>query len=204
MHGLILRAIQCFLRDIWGAAFWQAIMADLRLPSQGFEAMLTYAPDLGTAVLDRAAARLNRSRDSLLEDMGTYLVSHPRRDGVRRLLRFGGPGFVDFLHSLDHLPGRVRLAVPDLVLPALHVAVLGPDRFRLTVGVAGDALATPMAPLLVGLIRAMADDHGALVMIEAEGHDTTQPLSCQGAAIRIDVLDGHHALARDFRLATPA
>ena len=199
VHGLILRAIQCFLRDIWGAAFWQAVADDLRLPAQGFEAMLTYDPALGPAVLDRAAARLNRSRDSLLEDMGTYLVSHPRRDGVRRLLRFGGAGFADFLHSLDHLPGRVRLAVPDLALPSLRVQALAPDSFRLTVGTPGDGLAAsvlavPVTMVLVGLIRAMADDHGALVLIEAEG-DTS---------LRIDVLDGQHASARDFRLAAPA
>lgn len=194
MHGLILRAIQVFLRDIWGAAFWQTVATDLRLPAQGFEAMLTYDRALGAAVLDRAAARLNRSRDSLLEDMGTYLVSHPRRDGVRRLLRFGGPGFPDFVHSLTHLPGRVRLAVPDLHLPALQVSELGPDCFRVTVGV-GDDLTAPLASLLVGLIRAMADDYGALVLIEAEA---------DAAAIRIDLLDGYHAQARDFTLAVPA
>lgn len=194
MHGLILRAIQSFLRDIWGAAFWQAVAHDLRLPAQGFEAMLTYDPALGAALLDRAAARLNRSRDSLLEDMGTYLVSHPRRDGVRRLLRFGGAGFPDFVHSLTHLPGRVRLAVPDLHLPALQVTAMGLDCFRVTVG-EGDDLAAPFAAMLVGLIRAMADEYGALVLIEAE---------VGTPAIRIDLLDGFHAQARDFRLAAPA
>lgn len=196
MHGLILRAIQSFLRDIWGAAFWQAVASDLRLPAQGFEAMLTYDPALAMALLDRAATRLNRSRDSLLEDMGTYLVSHPRRDGVRRLLRFGGAGFPDFVHSLTHLPGRVRLAVPDLHLPALQVSAVTPECFRVTVaGGQGDMLSAPFAALLVGLIRAMADEHGALVLIEAEAGTT---------GIRIDLLDGHHALARDFRLAAPA
>lgn len=199
MHGLILRAIQSFLRDIWGAGFWQAIAAELRLPPQGFEAMLTYDPALGPALLDRAAARLNRSRDSLLEDMGTYLVSHPRREGVRRLLRFGGAGFPDFLHSLEHLPVRVLLAVPDLVLPPVQVTALTPDRFVLTVGGGAgltDGLAEPMAALLLGLLRAMADDYGALVLIEAAGSGAT--------VIRIDLLDGHHASARDFALAAPA
>lgn len=198
MHGLILRAIQSFLRDIWGAAFWQSVAQDLRLPAQGFEAMLTYDPALGALVLDNAAARLNRSRDSLLEDMGTYLVSHPRRDGVRRLLRFGGAGFADFVHSLTHLPGRVRLAVPDLVLPAVQVTPLGPECFQVTVGQGVD-LAPSLATMLVGLVRAMADDYGALVLIE------TEPGPLPGVrCIRIDLLDGHHALARDFRLAAPA
>ena len=203
MHGLILRAIQSFLRDIWGAGFWQALAADLRLPPQGFEAMLTYDPALGPALLDRAAARLNRSRDSLLEDMGTYLASHPRREGVRRLLRFGGAGFADFLHSLEHLPLRVRLAMPDLVLPPVQVTALSPERYILTVGQMDgrgqdDAvdLSEPLAAVMLGLLRAMADDYGALVLIEGEGPGQT--------VIRIDLLDGQHASARDFSLAAPA
>lgn len=197
MHGLILRAIQCFLRDIWGAGFWQAVARDLRLPAAGFEAMLIYDPALGAALVDAAAVRLNRSRDSLLDDLGNYLVSHPRREGVRRLMRFGGADFPDFLHSLDHLPGRVRLAVPDLCLPPLHVDELAPDRYRLTVG--PDPLAGPMATVLSGLVRAMADDYGALVLIEpgADRPDGARDLM-------IDLLDGRHAAARDFRLAMPA
>lgn len=193
MHGLILRAIQCFLRDIWGAAFWQAIARDLRLSPSGFEAMLTYDPALAPALIDAAAAKLHRSRDSLLEDMGNYLVSHPRREGVRRLLRFGGAGFDDFLHGLDHLPRRVRLAVPDLRLPRLSVVEDAPDRHLIRVG--PDIMMAEVAAVLRGLVRAMADDYGVLVLIEP-GEDA--------ASVRVDLLDGHHAEARDFQLAAPA
>ena len=51
MHGLVLRAIQCFLRDIWGAAFWGALAKDLRLPPAGFEAMLSYPPHLAQQIM---------------------------------------------------------------------------------------------------------------------------------------------------------
>jgi hypothetical protein len=197
MHGLILRAIQCFLRDIWGANLWLAVAQDLRLPPAGFEAMLTYDPALGPTLIDAAAARLNRSRDSLLEDLGNYLVSHPRREGVRRLLRFGGADFPEFLHSLDQLPGRVRLAVPDLRLPPLRVTELAPDRYRLSVG--PDPLAAPVAPVLAGLVRAMADDYGALVLIDTAGEGEGD-----APTLMVDLLDGRHAIARDFRLAVGA
>jgi len=197
MHGLILRAIQCFLRDIWGANLWLAVAQDLRLPPAGFEAMLTYDPALGPPLIDAAAVRLNRSRDSLLEDLGNYLVSHPRREGVRRLLRFGGADFPEFLHSLDQLPGRVRLAVPDLRLPPLRVTELAPDRYRLTVG--PDPLDAPVAPVLAGLVRAMADDYGALVLIDTAGEGEGD-----APTLMVDLLDGRHAVARDFRLAVGA
>ncbi len=76
----------------------------------------------------------------LLEDLGTYLVSHPNVQGLRRLLRFGGAGFIDFLHSLDELHDRARLAVPDLDLPQLELrdhgsADLLADRNASAVGV---------------------------------------------------------------------
>lgn len=191
MHGLILRAIQCFLRDIWGARFWAELAQDLRLPQAGFEAMLSYDPALADQVIASAAARLQRSRDSLLEDLGHYLVAHPRRDGVRRLLRFGGHTLTDFLLSLEDLPGRVRLAVPDLLLPDLRVIQPAPDGFVLTLQ--GNALfpGREVTMVLQGLLRAMADDYGALALIEtaAEG------------GLHITVLDGAHAAARGFALA---
>lgn len=195
MHGLILRAIQCFLRDIWGAAFWAALVQDLRLPTAGFEAMLTYDPHLAGQIIDAAALRLKRHRDGLLEDLGTYLVSHPRREPIRRLLRFGGAGFADFLHSVEDLPDRLRLAVPDLRLPVLALRQVDADRFTLTVGASLDGVSpADAAQVLLGLVRAIADDYGTLVLIEPTG----------GGTLAIDLLDGAHACARDFRLAAGA
>ena len=56
---------------------------------------------------------LGRPVAGMMEDLGTYLIMNPSFPAVRRLLRFSGVTFLDFLHSLDDLPDRVRLAVPD-------------------------------------------------------------------------------------------
>ena len=174
MHGLIYRAIQCFLRDSFGAAVWHDIAAETGVPADGFEPMLRYDDAIAGRMIDAAAARLDRSRDSLLEDLGTYLVSHPNREGLRRLLRFGGVTFLDFLHSIDDLPGRGRLAVPDLDLPQLELRDHGEGRFSLVCR----SQFTGFVPVMVGVLRAMADDYGALVLLEAappgraEGRDT--------------------------------
>ena len=72
--------------------------------------------------------------------MGTYLVSHPARAGIRRLLRFGGSDFRDFLHSLEDLPERGRLALPDLLLPPISVSDQGAGRYALGIGPGGAGL----------------------------------------------------------------
>jgi len=190
MHGLINRSLQSFLRDTYGAATWADVAREARLGVDGFEPMLTYDPALTEAVLAAAARLLNRPLDSLLEDLGTYLVSHPNTERVRRLLRFGGESFDDFIHSLEELPERARLALPDLNLPALDLVDCGAGRYRLSI----------MAPIrgaslvMMGLLRAMADDYGALVLME--------PLVNDGGAeaIQIQLLDQRHSTGRQFDL----
>lgn len=165
MHGLINRSIQCFLRDSFGAEVWDAVAREARLGFAGFESMMIYDPDLTDRVIAAAVKVLGRPRESILEDLGTYLVSHRNVEAVRRLLRFGGVTFGDFLNSLEDLPERARLAVPDLDLPDL----------MLSEGPGGSAILETrsrldgMGHVAVGLLRAMADDYGALVLLDHLG-----------------------------------
>lgn len=193
MHGLVNRAIQCFLRDTYGDGVWNTVAAAAEAPPEGFEAMLRYPPATTEALLDAAAAVLDRSRDSILEDLGTYLVSHPTNAALRRLLRFGGVTFADFLHSLEDLPGRARLAVPDLDVPAFELEDRG-DTLRLTCrgGSPGAGL------VLLGLLRALADDYGALALID---HDAGGE---GGDVVTIRLLDHSHGEGRRFALAPTA
>ena len=190
MNGLINRAIQCFLRDGWGGAAWADTARAAGAPVSGFEPLLDYDPGLTGRLLAAAAARLDRDPDCLLEDLGTYLVSHPSRAGVRRLWRFGGPDFREFLLSLEDLPARVRLALPDLVLPSMQVRQEGTVwHLRLGPGLPG------MVAVAIGLLRAMADDYGALVLLgaAAEAEDGS-------AEVTVRLLDEGFAMGRDFVL----
>jgi hypothetical protein len=85
-------------------------------------------------------------------------------EGVRRLLRFGGINFEEFLHSLDDLPDRARLAVSDLDLPGLEIDERADGCFELLCrsGVPG------FGYVLVGMLRVIADDYGALVLLDHE------------------------------------
>lgn len=190
MHGLFNRALQTFLRDTYGPEAWGAVAARAGIGPDGFEMMRVYDDAVTEAVLAAAAARLDRQREGLLEDLGNYLVSSPGLARLRRLLRFGGVGFLDFLHSLDDLPDRARLAVRDLDLPELELAEEAEGRFVLTCRGAFPGL----GHVAVGILRAMADDYGALVLLDHAG-------VMDGAErITIQLLDTRHAEARPFAL----
>jgi hypothetical protein len=190
MHGLVNRSLQGFLRDTYGAAIWGNVARKARLGFDGFEPMMSYDPALTEAVLAAAARILNRPPESVLEDLGTYLVSHPNTERVRRLLRFGGESFDDFLHSLEDLPERARLALPDFNLPGLDLVECGEGRYKLLI----TAPLVGAGHVMMGLLRAMADDYGALVLME--------PLANQGRVevIQIQLLDQRHSVGRQFDL----
>ncbi|MCX7646116.1 MAG: heme NO-binding domain-containing protein [Rhodobacteraceae bacterium] len=194
MHGLINRAIQRFAEDAHGAELWRAAAEEAQPGLTGFEAMLSYDDALTAAVLAALSRRTGLPVAALLEDLGTYLVRHPATETVRRLLRFGGESYVEFLQSLDELPDRVGLAVPDLRLPAMELRDLGPGTFLLA--------AAPGWPgfghVLAGLLRAMADDYGALALV------TLLEDGSAGARLSIRVADAAHAEGRRFELAARA
>lgn len=189
MHGLVNRSIQCFLRDSYGRDLWATVAGDAGLDPEGFEALLRYDDALTDALLDAGARRLGRSREALLEDVGIYLVT---REPIRRLLRFGGATYEDFLHSLGELPGRARLAVPELDLPDLALCAIGPGRFRLDC--AGPR--PGFGAVLAGILRAMADDYGALALIDAGAGGPRE-------TVGIELLDRTFAAGRSFDLARP-
>lgn len=190
MHGLVNRAIQDFLVDSYGPAQWAATVLRAELDFDDFEPMLVYDDALTPRVLSAACDVLDRHYEDLLEDLGTYLVSHPNTEALRRLLRFGGVTFVDFLHSLDDLPDRGRLAVPDLDLPRIELRDHSIDRFSLVC----ECPLPGFGHLLMGALRAMADDYGTLAYLEHDGGENGIE------TVSITLLETDFARGREFRL----
>ncbi|WP_434290900.1 heme NO-binding domain-containing protein [Celeribacter sp. SCSIO 80788] len=192
MHGMINRAIQCFMRDTYGGTTWQAVAESADLGFDNFEAMLSYPDRLTIDVLGRAARQLHKPVETFLEDLGTYLVSHPNVEAIRRLLRFGGENFTEFLFSLNDLEGRAKLALPDLEMPTLRVEDNGDGTFRLSCLSSMPGFGYAM----VGVMRAMADDYGALVFLEHQGWmDSGEEI------ITINLLEAAYAEGRAFELS---
>ncbi len=191
MHGLINRAIQCFVADTYGDDRWAAAAQSAGISVEGFEPMLDYDDSVTDSLLDTVSQLLDKPDSVILEDLGTYLVSHETMRGIRRLLRFCGVNFVDFLHELEDLPARARLALPDLQLPDLELRAEAEGRYRLFVL----SERRGWGDVMVGLLRAMADDYGALVLLEMA------PGASAIAVIDIRLLDQSHSEGRSFSLA---
>lgn len=191
MHGLINKSVQTFLCEHYGAALWRQVAQRAGIAADGFESMLHYEDALTEDLLDAAQEILDEPRAALLEDIGAHLAM---REPLRRLLRFGGSDYWDFLYSLDELQGRSQMTLPDLHLPELSLQAGTGGRFVLHVsgGFAG------WGAVLAGLLRAMADDYGALVVIE--------PLDPADREERVQVilLEASYAQGRRFDLAQPA
>lgn len=190
MHGLICKAVEIFLRDTYGADHWNRVARVIGVDAGGFEAMMRYPRDMLPRLMAAAEAELGKPSAAIFEDIGTYLVSHPNRERIRRLMRFGGVSFLEFLHSLEDLPGRARMAVDDLALPELELTETGEGQFTLLC----DGREAGWGHVFVGLLRAMADDYGALAFLEhGRAKDGRE-------AINITVFESAYARGKSFEL----
>lgn len=165
MYGLLLRSLQTYVSRSFGQPLWSEVLLVGGYGSQGFEPLLPYDASVFKSVMVLTAARLGRPEAVVLEDLGTYMIVGASQGVARRLLRYGGPNFSDFLLSLEDLSDRARLALSDIKLPNIYLREVEPGGFEIS------ATFNPpeLSFVLLGALRAMADDYGALVTIEDRG-----------------------------------
>lgn len=197
MFGLLLRSIQTYLRQTFGADIWARVLRAARQPPDGFEPMLTYDAEVVDLVLTAAAEQLSRPIEAILEDVGTFLVADPDHRSFRRLLRFGGANFADFLLSLEELPDRARLALPGVDLPQISLREEGQGKVALVL----ESKVPALFPIMLGALRAMADDYGALVLIDMDAGESGS--ACR-AVLRVHLLEAAHGEGRRFALSQGA
>ena len=197
MYGLVHRALQCFAQDTYGDALWGKVMAEAGLQLREYEAMLSYPDQQLDDVLLALSSRLEKTPTQVSEDIGAYLVSHKRMDPVRRLLRFGGATFDEFVLSLDELHDRVKLALPDLELPQLEVEMHSSSSFSVLVNFDRQGFGA----VLLGVLRAMADDYGALVVLDV----VRSALGDQDVErVTVELFKTEFSAGRDFGLVAQA
>ncbi|MEM9432768.1 MAG: heme NO-binding domain-containing protein [Pseudomonadota bacterium] len=197
MYGLVNRSVQCFVEDTYGCAVWDAVVREVRMEFRDFEAMLSYDDALTGQVIEAAAINLKRDRESLLEDLGAYLVTHKNMETVRRLMRFGGHTFEDFLLSLDDLHDRVKLAVPDLELPQMSLKQVSGEQYKIIC----EFTEAGFGAVMLGMVRALADDYGALVLLDLEA-EASGRLSRE--VLSVNLLEASFATGRSFTLGGEA
>ena len=138
----------------------------------------------------------------VLQGQGTAIVDAVREIGAtqqtyyRWRKQYGGMSRGQFkrLKELEAENQRLRRAVSDLTLPALELRDHEAGRYRLHIG--------PGLPgfghVMIGLLRAMADDYGALVMLEHRGSNNRRDL------VDITLVESAFAQGRAFDLGASA
>lgn len=159
MQGLLNRSIEFFLRTTYGDHVWTEIATRAGIDPQGFLGLRSYPGDPTTRMLRAASARLEKSPSELLEDTGGCVV---RCESLRRLLRFSGSSFSDFVLALEELPGRARMILPHLTFPTINVIQREADHYRIE----GENWSRGLEWLLAGALRGIADDYGVLALID--------------------------------------
>lgn len=167
MLGVVNKAIEAFVCQRYGEKLWAELL------------------------IDRLAKRQSKMHQDVLEDIGGYLVAEDSQASIRRLLRFGGATFEDFLLSLDDLNDRVALALDILDMPMIRVLPISAEKIHVRVAPKWHGF----SDVLVGLLRALADDYGALVFMDRLA--ATDQTEC----IEVILIDHHHTAGTSFELA---
>lgn len=194
MHGMINRALQGFIAETYGRDVWTEVRTLANLRFEEFEAMLQYDDALTEACFMAVTQIMHQDPTAVLEDLGTFLITHPPLDPLRRLLRFGGASFTEFVLSLDELADRGRMAMPDIEMPEITVIEEDAAQFRLRARWKLQGI----GPILLGSLRAMADDYGSLATLRLDGVEGDEE------CVRIVIHDTNHAEGRNFVLAEAA
>ncbi|MEO0357548.1 MAG: heme NO-binding domain-containing protein [Pseudomonadota bacterium] len=163
MHGFISKGVLCFVRDVHGDELYQTVIDTVGVDLQSPDLYLKADTTLPWRAMGVVSDVLGRSPDDLLDDFGTYLISHENTSALRRLMRFSGQDFEDFLAGLPDLKPRVAMAIPGLELPRIDVEnYTSGASVRVFPGLDG------YPQVIAGVIRAMADDYGALVQVQLD------------------------------------
>jgi len=182
MLGLVNRSLVEFVGEFHGEAGVAQLHRELpELPSR-FEALVDY-PIHQTAGLISFVARLRDVEHStILDDLGTYSVIRLWDARLRDCLLSCGKDFNDFLRNLPIVIGSISRIEPRIRVGDLQIEEKAASRFLVHVadqmGLLGD--------VLQGVLRTIADEFGALTLIERS--------SKKGAVrISINVFDPGHS-----------
>ena len=186
MHGLINRSFELFLRDCYGDRTWERVARHSKVDPRGFFLLQSSSDSITATLVDEASKVLKKPSGELVEDLGGWLT---RREPIRRLLRFSGRDFSEFVDMLGDFPNRVVMIIPSLKAPRIVVTMRSAQHYEVVVD--SDTDIWPV--LLAGILRGMADDYGALAVITV----TRQGLN-------VDVAMTGFSLMRPFELVPHA
>ncbi|MAC19231.1 MAG: heme NO-binding protein [Phycisphaerae bacterium] len=162
MYGLINKAIRGLVVEQFGQEAWDRIRRRAEIEDDDFVSMTNYDDSLTYDLVGAASEELGLGADAILEGFGGYWVRYTGVEGYGHLLDSAGSSLPEFLANLDQMHARVKLAFPDLKPPRFRVS--DSDEAGLVLHYYSHR--PGLAPLVIGLVKGLADRFGDVVEVE--------------------------------------
>ncbi|MEO0344438.1 MAG: diguanylate cyclase [Pseudomonadota bacterium] len=162
MLGLINQGLRSFVLAFHGEKSWSAMRARRAELPEDFEVLLDYPPDITTTLLAEIAMIRDVDRRDVLEDLGTYLVTNLWEARIRDLILTCGADFNNFMARAPVILQALEQIEPRSNCKAFSFKTKAKGQYEIRNS--GDMLYA--APLIVGVLRAIADHFGALVTLK--------------------------------------
>lgn len=153
MYGLINKAVEGLVRSKFGDAAWDKIRTRAGLPDEPFISMEQYDDKTTYDLVGAASAELGAPAEAILEEFGLYWVQYTGEAGYGELMKSAGKTLPEFLRNLDQMHTRIKLSFPHLAPPSFRVS----DETASSLKLHYYSKRPGLAPLVVGLLRGLAD-----------------------------------------------
>ncbi len=165
MYGLINIAIESMVTTEYGEQTWKEILEEAGVKDSGFVSMDKYDDAVTYDLVGAACKVLQAEAADVLESFGKYWTQYTAREGFGDLLDLSGSTLAEFLSNLDDMHVRVAMVFPELEPPAFESVELDDGSYELHYRSDRDGL----APMVIGMIKGLADRFGVAVTIEQIG-----------------------------------
>ncbi len=165
MYGLINMAIESMVTTEYGEETWKEILEAAGVQDSGFVSMDKYDDAVTYDLVGAACKVLQAEAAEVLESFGKYWTQYTAKEGFGDLLDLSGSTLSEFLSNLDDMHVRVAMVFPKLEPPSFENVELDDGSYELHYRSDRDGL----APMVIGMIKGLADRFGVAVSIEQIG-----------------------------------
>jgi len=121
MYGLLLKNLQDFIVDKFGAKKWDAVKEALKLSEDEFAVKESFPEGQLVKMAKKAIQQLEISDEEFYEGMGSYFVLLTQNLGFFSFIQHLGRELRDFFLNLDNLHDYLKFRFPRMKPPSFFV-----------------------------------------------------------------------------------
>jgi len=166
MYGLVNKALQRLVQTEHGHGAWLCIVERAGLEEPSFVGLEAYDDAITYDLVRAASEELEIEPAALLEAFGEHWMRYLATEGYGPLIDLTADSFEGFLTNLDDLHARIALVYHELAPPSFSLVDSRPGAWTLRY----ESDRSGLAPMVVGLLRVLAERFGREVDIRYEEH----------------------------------